>query len=231
MTDRRFARHAPAARLWAASQAQPLESFLSELDAELWNETQEFARAFRDRARLRLSQANVSMGGGGAWPLLYFIVRHLRPSVVVETGVAAGWSSAAILGALEHNENGELHSSDFPYFRLEDPEPHIGLLVPPELKSRWHLYLKGDDRNLSEIARAVTHIDLVHYDSDKSYIGRRTAMERIRRLIHPGTAAVFDDIEDNFHFRDSTMEINSPHAVCEFEGKFVGIIGSFLGRS
>ena len=57
----------------------------------------------------------MSLGGGGNFILLYFLTRKFN-KVVVETGVAAGWSSLAILGAFEKNGEGKLYSSDFPYF-------------------------------------------------------------------------------------------------------------------
>jgi predicted O-methyltransferase YrrM len=53
--------------------------------------------------------------GEGACTLLYAICRILLPRIVVETGVASGFSSASMLQALEDNEVGELYSIDFHY--------------------------------------------------------------------------------------------------------------------
>ncbi len=41
--------------------------------------------------------------------LLYLLVRAQRPSVVLETGVGPGYSTAWILAALDANGSGELH--------------------------------------------------------------------------------------------------------------------------
>ena len=101
----------------------------------------------------------------------YFLTRLLTPDVIVETGVADGWSSHAFLAGLHDNGTGHLYSSDFPYFRESDPESTIGRLVPAELKDRWTLLTAGDEKNLPQILDSVSSI-LFDYDSDKSPVGR-----------------------------------------------------------
>jgi hypothetical protein len=44
----------------------------------------------------------------------YAVTRKLRPSTVLETGVCNGFSTVAILQALEENHAGRLHSIDYP---------------------------------------------------------------------------------------------------------------------
>ena len=51
----------------------------------------------------KLSKLEVSLGGGGNYILLYFLIIKFKPQNVVETGVAAGWSSLFILRALKKN--------------------------------------------------------------------------------------------------------------------------------
>ena len=70
-----------------------------------------------------------NLGGGADYPLLYFLTRYLNPENVLETGVAAGFSSYAILSALQKNRKGTLYSSDFPYLRIKNPERYIGIVV------------------------------------------------------------------------------------------------------
>ena len=43
------------------------------------------------RGKTATPAVGVFPDGGGAYPLLYFLVRRLRPRVVVETGVGTGW--------------------------------------------------------------------------------------------------------------------------------------------
>jgi predicted O-methyltransferase YrrM len=47
-------------------------------------------------------------------PIIYTIIRCLKPRIVIETGVANGASSTFILSALEKNNLGKLYSIDLP---------------------------------------------------------------------------------------------------------------------
>ena len=99
----------------------------------------EWATEFRARAATKLDAMAVPLRGAGHFRLVHFLVRHLRPEVVLETGVGVGYTSQAILLALELNGSGTLYSSDFPYFRMDHPERYVGCLVDDELRHRWHL--------------------------------------------------------------------------------------------
>ena len=55
------------------------------------------------------------MGGSAHIDLLYDCVKILKPTNIIETGVAFGWSSLAILKAISENKNGKLISVDMPY--------------------------------------------------------------------------------------------------------------------
>ena len=52
------------------------------------------------RALAEFERCSGTMGGPAHVDLLYHLVKHRRPAEVVETGVAAGWSSLAILAGL-----------------------------------------------------------------------------------------------------------------------------------
>ena len=116
--------------------------------------------------------------------LLYFLIRKFNLINIVETGVAAGWSSLAILKAFKKNGKGKLYSSDFPYFRLENPEKYIGYLAKDESnKDNWFLDIRGDDIALPEIVKKLDNntIDLFHYDSDKSYDAKKWFYDEIQK--------------------------------------------------
>jgi predicted O-methyltransferase YrrM len=210
---------------WAAEHTESLEDFACSLDADLWAEAQRFAGSLESDARQRLADVPFLMGGAGDYRLLYFLVRYAKPAVVVETGVAAGFSSASILAALRKNDRGKLYSSDFPYFRISDPEKYIGRVVPDELRSGWDLRIKGDRVNLKELARELSSISLLHYDSDKSYEGRDFALATLGPRLAQGAIVVFDDIQDNFHFRDWVSREKLRFRVFQFDGKWVGLVG------
>lgn len=217
--------HHDAAVQWAESRAEDLDAFGRSLDPQLWDESAAWAADFRTEARARLDAMAVPLGGGGQFQLVRFLVRYLRPRVVVETGVAAGWTSQAILDALERNGEGTLWSSDFPYFRLEEPEKYVGCLVDDALKARWHLGLQGDRANLAEFLPEIETIDLVHYDSDKSIEGRQFAMDAVASRLTPDSVVVMDDIDDNTFFRDWVARTGRSCRVFARGRKFVGLSG------
>ena len=156
LKERSAANDSALATQWAAGQAESLESFITGLDAPLWEETLAICAGLKQSAEAKLADLGKDLGGGGHYPLLHFLTRHLKPQAVVETGVAAGWSSRAILTALKSNANdGKLYSSDFPYFRYKNPEKYVGFVVDEELKQNWNLFIDGDQNNLPKIIDAL----------------------------------------------------------------------------
>jgi hypothetical protein len=214
-----------AATEWASSRSIAVDDYCRALDADLWADTQHVSARGVDDGTRRLHACGQTLGGGGAHPLLHFLVRRTRPHTVVETGVAAGWSSRAVLEALAINGAGELWSSDFPYFRLAEPEQYVGVVVPEELRAAWHLDVRGDRVALPAIVGNVECVDLFHYDSDKSVAGRRFAMDTVTPVLADGAIVLMDDIQDNVFFRDFVRDRQLDAVVFEFEGKYVGALG------
>ena len=156
------------------------------------------------------------------------MARYYQPQVVVETGVAVGYSSQTFLSALEKNGSGKLFSSDFPYFRLKDPQQYIGVLVEQRLRGNWQLYTQGDELNLGAILPQVKQIDLFHYDSDKRYKGREAALAIVRPKLSSNAVLIMDDIQDNAFFYDwvySSPEYAGKWRVFSQGSKFIGSTG------
>jgi len=215
-----------AAVAWAESVCIPVGDLCTELDRRLWSEACTWAEGFRRRGDSLLASVPYEMGGGGDFAFMYFLTRMMRPRVVVETGVAAGWTTAAVLTALRENGEGDLFSSDFPYFRHRDPEQHIGVLVPSEVRDRWVLDLRGDRKALPDFVTRVSGIDLVHYDSDKSYAGRQEAAEVLRPHLSPTAVWVEDDLHNNVYFRDTVTRLQCDYRVLSSPGHgYIGVIG------
>ncbi len=167
--------------------------------------------------------SSVRMGGGGDIQLLYALTVLTRAQRVVETGVAFGWSSMAILAALNEQQAGKLVSVDMPYPKM-DYEKWVGLAVPADFQSRWSVIREPDRFGLGKaIALLGGQIDLCHYDSDKSYSGRRYGYALMWKALRPGGIFISDDIEDNLAFRDMVARLKVPFAVIECQGKYVGI--------
>jgi predicted O-methyltransferase YrrM len=227
---------AAAATAWAASVAVDPADVLGALDPLVWEEAQRFASDMRLHAARRLTQLReergLSMGGSADYRILFFLVRHFQPCVVVETGVAMGYSTRAILAALRCNSRGgRLYSSDLPYARIDDAESLIAYLVEDELRdSAWTLYTDGDRRALPRIANVVEDrsVDLLHYDSDKSASGRDFAMRCLSRSLARDAVIVIDDCNDNLWFRDFATASGRPWKVFTYVEKwpkFIGVVG------
>jgi len=220
------------ATVWAKSQIRAsLGEFCDAVDSSLWAETLVACENIKKDSDAILKQIPCELvarylRGGGNYPLLYFLVRKYRPNVVIETGVAAGWSTKTISDALDKNGTGELYSSDFPYFRIENPEKYIGVLVSDEQKDKWKLDTRGDTLALPSFLSVIgdAKVNLFHYDSDKSYSGRSFAIDLIEPRFSRDAIFVVDDIQDNLHFRDYVRTRKLAYEVFEFEGKYVGLV-------
>jgi predicted O-methyltransferase YrrM len=116
---------------------------------------------------------------------LYAVLRHVRPRVAVETGVANGFSTAFSLLALRENGVGHLHSVDLPREVGRDYEAGTfyegegragipsgsepGWLIPPELKERWTLVLGRTQEELPPLLDRLGTIDSFMHDSEHSF--------------------------------------------------------------
>jgi len=211
---------------WIQENLECYETYASKINPAIWLESKAIGTDIAKRAEDVLREIEYDLGGGAIYTFLYFIIRFTQPLNVVETGVAAGFSSYAILAALEKNKKGKLYSSDFPYFRLPNPEKYIGVIVPEDLKKGWSLFIEGDEKNLPKILNKVDSINLFHYDSDKSYTGRKKALAMVSNKLSQAPIILMDDIQDNSHFHDMVKDMNREDwHIFEFKGKYVGMIG------
>ena len=120
-------------------------------------------------------------------------VRVLQPTVVVETGVALGFTSGTILHQLEANGCGRLYSIDLPALQW-DPDEAIGRAVPEELKHRWELTL-GDSRDvLGAIAAGVSPIDIFLHDSLHTYSSQMREYRAVWPYLRSGGLLISDDV-------------------------------------
>lgn len=172
----------------------------------------------------RAAQSSVVMGGPGDLELLFASVQLTRARRVIETGVAYGWSTLAILEAMARNGNGKLVSVDMPYPKRKN-EDFVGIVVPERLRDCWTLIREPDRVGLKKaISIFEGQIDLCHYDSDKCWWGRAYAYPLLWDALKPGGLFISDDIQDNFFFAEFVKSKGLPFAVTEADGKFVGLI-------
>jgi predicted O-methyltransferase YrrM len=186
----------------------------------------DFFSAFADEvaaAHARCDAAPVRMGGPGDLDLAYNLAEAVGATRVIETGVAYGWSTLALLRSLSNRPGARLVSIDMPYAKAGN-EPYVGVAVPEDLRSDWTLLRKPDRAGLPEALRLLGQIDLCHYDSDKSYSGRMYAYPKLWAALKPGGLFISDDIQDNLAFFEFADRLGLPRVVIESQGKFVGAI-------
>lgn len=169
----------------------------------------------------------IKMGGPGNLDLLYWISEYLKAQKIIETGVAYGWSSLAILLSIKKRENSTLISTDRPYINLNN-DKYVGCVVPENLKSNWCIIKKADRDALPKAIKNLDTIDMCHYDSDKSYEGRTWAYNILWEAIRAGGCFISDDIDDNYAFYDFCKKIKKNPIIVrtpdENRLKYVGIL-------
>ena len=170
----------------------------------------------------RAKQSKVNMGGAGALDFLYHVTKHVQPKGIIETGVAYGWSSLTFLLASAQSE-GQLRSVDMPYPNMGNDE-FVGIVVPQEMRNRWKLYRESDRTGIPKAIRDLGQIDIIHYDSDKSYSGRWWAYPQLWEALRPGGLFISDDIHDNSAFREFAEHLQMEPIVVESQEKWVGIL-------
>lgn len=121
---------------------------------------------------------------------LYLLVRHARPSVVVETGVRGGLSSAYLLAALERNGRGRLVSIDVGDRSVvpDDVTPReVGWLVPDRLRSQWELRI-GDSEDLLPAVLSERDAGILLSDVPNSVLDAELSVAK--RELAPGSLVV-----------------------------------------
>ena len=182
-----------------------------------------FDEVYQAKINELISDSNSNFGGQGHTNLIYTICERLKVENVIETGVAYGWSSGAILRSVS-KRGGQLISIDMPMLKQSDYHL-IGVAVEPKLKDFWELRREPDRYGLPKAMNKMAgSVELVHYDSDKSYYGRKWSQEVIWKNLKSGGIFISDDIEDNTAFMEFVATHNLQFNVLEFEKKYVGII-------
>ncbi len=160
---------------------------------------------------------------GPANEVLYCIVRALKPSLVVETGVASGFSTSYLLEGLKANGSGILHSVDLPTLNPDglvnedgrfdkvhvDRVEETGFVIPEDLRSFWRLHLGSSASVLPSLLSELGEIDLFWHDSDHSYANMMWEYRTAWRSLRPGGWIISDDTDWNSAFNDFEKEVDS----------------------
>ena len=153
---------------------------------------------------------------------LYAAVRSANPSVVVETGVLYGASSAAILQGLEDNGAGKLISVDLPpqehRFHADNEGRHlqsallpghsVGSAVSVPLRKRWELVLGDSLKVLPNILESSKPICMFIHDSLHTYNHMMKEYNVGYEALKKGGILVSDDIDYNSAWHEFCRSTN-----------------------
>ena len=127
--------------------------------------------------------------------LLYTLVRWRRPQRVLETGIARGFSTFALLSAVKANGAGTVHSCDV--------DPAAGEFVTEDLQSRWVRHVidgREAGKSFSSVIEEMDSVDFFFHDSNH----RKQWMEFEFRTVLPkmsrGGILGSDDVDLNRAF-------------------------------
>ena len=129
----------------------------------------------------------------------YAIIRGLRPTLAIETGVCYGVTSACLLQAMQQNGTGHLHSIDLPPL-AKNADKFVGALIPDPLRSRWTLHRGNAQRLLPPLLRQLGPIDFFLHDSLHTYEHMKLEFAAGWAALRPGGLLMSDDVEGNTAF-------------------------------
>jgi predicted O-methyltransferase YrrM len=158
---------------------------------------------------------------------LYWLVRRLKPKIIVQCGVCNGLSSAFIMLALAKNgPEGRLYAIDLPpLFNSKNPGWTIpgktyGIVIPEGKTSGWivpEAYRKrfevenGDSKVLlPQLIDRLPVIDMFFHDSDHNYNHMIFEFREAKRKLAPGGLLLADDISWNASIWDFADEFRVP---------------------
>ena len=133
---------------------------------------------------------------------LYTLVRALRPAIIVETGIANGWSSVIFLRALTKNGTGQLHSFDV--------RGDVGRLVDDTERAPWtlHILRKGTLQEFDETLATLPPIGLFFHDSDHSYLHMRLELRMAGKRLAGHGALCSDDVSLSHAYLEACEEFS-----------------------
>jgi len=153
-------------------------------------------------------------------PIVYACIRAMKPTVMVETGVASGSSTCYILHAMELNRKGLLYSIDLPNADKGAPIPkdkETGWLVPFKLRHKWKLILGQSQEKLPLLLKDFGSIDAFLHDSEHTYETMMFEYKTVWPFLREGGILLSDDVRWNRAFNDFVRD-KKPKRWIVFDG-------------
>ena len=155
---------------------------------------------------------------------LFSICVKNKPEIVIETGVANGFSSSYFLLAMNQNQKGKLISID-DIVRPWQTKEKIGRAIPDQLKYR-HTLIVGDSKiELKKLVKNLDEIDIMMHDSSHTYQHMMNEFKIVWPHIKKNGLLLSDDVSQNDAFLDFADMINhEPIIVSKVDKEHFGII-------
>ncbi len=158
---------------------------------------------------------------------LYWVVRQLKPKVIVQAGVSNGLSTAFMMLALAKNgPEGRLYGIDLPavfdpnnpdwktkgeVYGVAIPEGKTsGWIVPDIYKDRYEMQTGDAKVLLPPLVDRLDSIDMFFHDSDHTYDHMMFEFDQAMRKLSRGGAIVADDVSWNASLWDFADAHNVP---------------------
>jgi Methyltransferase domain len=139
-------------------------------------------------------------------------VRHLKPNVVIETGVARGITSRLVLEAMSLNEKGHLWSIDLPHPFSPELHHETAAAIPGSTHPRW-TYIRGSSRRrLRGLLAQLGQVDVFVHDSLHTARNMGFEMKAVWPTLAEGGIMLVDDVH-NQSFAGFVDHAGSPESI------------------
>ena len=170
---------------------------------------------------------------------LYFLVRLIKPEIMIETGVHRGVSSLFILQAMHENDKGVLYSIDLPQAEYEQdnldttksvlPTEKIGVCITANLRKRWNLILGDSRKELPKLLGNLSAIDIFLHDSKHTHDHMKWEYETAWPHIKNSGVLISDDINwSKGAFENFAEKNNSKNIQLRRDGRSKELFGIIL---
>lgn len=191
------------------SESKP--EWVAQVKSEHHHELAEVRKIFRDMNYPPQSAIEEKAG-----LYLYYLIRTKKPKIVLETGVANGFSSRMILSAMNKNRKGKLVSVDI--------NGNVGQLLDKMDKSRWDLRV-GDPANIFiKTVSTLKDVDIFIHDSDHSYKHMLFEFNSVYPKMSKDGFILSDDVDGNTAFVHFALSIDKKPILLDCVRKSFGIL-------
>jgi hypothetical protein len=188
---------------WPCPEASEAHGVLSEIGEVL---------AAKGLAFGRYTYGVYSDADPGLGTATWCAVRHLKPDVVVETGVARGVTSRLVLEAMSLNERGHLWSIDLPHPFCPEVHHETAAAIPGAAHPRW-TYVRGSSRRrLPSLLAELGHVDIFVHDSLHTARNMGFEMRAAWAAMPSGGIMLVDDVY-NQSFAEFVEHAGKPEAI------------------